>query len=480
MLRISSNPNAGRYIVLAIYAAFVFVGISRHEIWWDEAQWFLIARDAPSLGALFFQLHREGHPLLGYLLLRIITGLGGGVVAMQVFQGAVALGVGIVLSRFKMKTVFFAAILFGYYFVFEYAVIARPYALANLFLLLGVLELNRGRRDWQCGAWFGLACMTMIIPLILVVCMVPLLVRFGRGDGRSDRAAYLRFCGLVAIGVVIAVISARPVVEGNMKPIWSFTILPLSLAVTVLQQALYDAFCIGAAVRWPAGWHAMTMGVANGAEVLAFLAALVFAFRYSGRRGAAMFFIGTCALLYFFLTRYSGTPRQHGYIWVLWILSLLMNPQALTKIFADRGARIAMLLLLGLQIPRGALLLASDIAFPFSQSKNAAQWIAAQHPSPGKGGVRFASSYFDGQSANAYLDGVHFDLATSAPISYLPRRWNDLTFSCPDDDTPSDLLVLTNPLEGDCDGYQLERAFTGALVNRENYWIYRRIRASTP
>jgi len=47
-----------------VYAFLVALGISRHEIWRDEAQAWLIVRDVGSLGELFHVLRYEGHPAL--------------------------------------------------------------------------------------------------------------------------------------------------------------------------------------------------------------------------------------------------------------------------------------------------------------------------------------------------------------------------------------------------------------------------------
>ena len=54
--------------VAIIYAVFIMLGIVNHEPWRDEAQAWLIVRDA-GFTDLFSILRTEGHPPLWYLLI---------------------------------------------------------------------------------------------------------------------------------------------------------------------------------------------------------------------------------------------------------------------------------------------------------------------------------------------------------------------------------------------------------------------------
>ncbi|MBQ7782588.1 MAG: hypothetical protein IJ368_01325, partial [Oscillospiraceae bacterium] len=69
------SPTAYRltyviFIVLHIFTAFF------HEPWYDEAQAWLIARDASYYDILFDIPHYEGHPPLWHLILSIPAKLG--------------------------------------------------------------------------------------------------------------------------------------------------------------------------------------------------------------------------------------------------------------------------------------------------------------------------------------------------------------------------------------------------------------------
>ena len=51
-------------IVTIIFTVVVIIGLYFHETWYDEAQAYLIARDASLHDIMFYLTHYEGHPPL--------------------------------------------------------------------------------------------------------------------------------------------------------------------------------------------------------------------------------------------------------------------------------------------------------------------------------------------------------------------------------------------------------------------------------
>jgi hypothetical protein len=72
-----NNPlTSGSYLnllILAIFFVLSFIGTRHHEIWLDEAQHFLIARDSITLSELFHACRNEGHPLLWNIISELRT-----------------------------------------------------------------------------------------------------------------------------------------------------------------------------------------------------------------------------------------------------------------------------------------------------------------------------------------------------------------------------------------------------------------------
>jgi hypothetical protein len=67
---------------LALFVALGLVGILHHEMWRDEAEIWLIARDSGSLRELFRNMHTEGHPALWYLLVYTVSRLSSNPISM--------------------------------------------------------------------------------------------------------------------------------------------------------------------------------------------------------------------------------------------------------------------------------------------------------------------------------------------------------------------------------------------------------------
>lgn len=124
-------------ILTAVYFLTAALGMLRHEIWFDEAQAWLIGRDSDSLPGLFANLRYEGHPFLWHFCLFIISRFTTDPFWMQVFHLFVATASVFVFLRNAPFSWFFKVLfIFGYYMVFEYCLISRSYILGVFFLFL--------------------------------------------------------------------------------------------------------------------------------------------------------------------------------------------------------------------------------------------------------------------------------------------------------------------------------------------------------
>lgn len=125
------------YIAFLIYLIFNIILLLRHEPWRDEAQAWLLARDVKDFAALFRMMGYEGHPFLWHLLLWFPARLGlpfftVKIINLMIIAGAVA----IFLFRAPFKLSYKLPVVFGYYFFFEYGIVARSYSLGALLLLV--------------------------------------------------------------------------------------------------------------------------------------------------------------------------------------------------------------------------------------------------------------------------------------------------------------------------------------------------------
>jgi len=131
----------GDAAVLLSYVCVVLWTVRYHEKWADEAQAWLIARDLDLPAIWFHELRYEGSPGLWHTILWV---------AQHVFQaGYGAIGyIGLTFAIAGVTVLLFLApfprivrwpLAFTYFFVYQYAVIARPYTLMPLLAFVAAI-----------------------------------------------------------------------------------------------------------------------------------------------------------------------------------------------------------------------------------------------------------------------------------------------------------------------------------------------------
>jgi hypothetical protein len=119
------------WVVLVLYVAVVAFAAVVHEPWWDEAQAWLLARDASVSDLLTVYLSYEGHPPLWYLILSIPAKAGLPYGAMK-WTAILIATIGVALLLFRLKNVPLvvrALVPFSFFVAFQFTVVARSYVL---------------------------------------------------------------------------------------------------------------------------------------------------------------------------------------------------------------------------------------------------------------------------------------------------------------------------------------------------------------
>lgn len=129
------------FIVLSLFIGYY------HEPWADEAQSWLIARDA-SVSEIIFKIARyEGTPVLWQLILKLLITLGlqyKYFYLVSVFFSTI--GVWIIVYKLKIPNAFKILLPFSYFILYEYTVKARSYSLL-LPVLAGLAWVYENRRS---------------------------------------------------------------------------------------------------------------------------------------------------------------------------------------------------------------------------------------------------------------------------------------------------------------------------------------------
>src|SRR6266542_2162001 len=129
----TSLANRKLWSIFILYIFILSYTIAHHELWSDEIHSWNIAKASVSLFDLIHNTRYEGHPPIWYIILWSISKLTHDVTYIQMPQFIIAsLIVFIVLFFSPFPLVIRILIPFGYYFLFEYAVLSRNYAVGIL------------------------------------------------------------------------------------------------------------------------------------------------------------------------------------------------------------------------------------------------------------------------------------------------------------------------------------------------------------
>lgn len=141
-----TDRGRSRLLLLAAILYLVLIGVTtlHHEPWRDEADAWLAARDS-DIGGLFARAAHSGTPPLWYLMVRPLATSDLPYGSMLVLNTAIAgiAGLLVLFGARGVPTYLRIAFVFSYFPLYEYSVIARPYALMCLLAILAGLFHRR-------------------------------------------------------------------------------------------------------------------------------------------------------------------------------------------------------------------------------------------------------------------------------------------------------------------------------------------------
>lgn len=410
------KSTKGLAILIALgYCLLVGLVLSRHEMWRDEMEAWLIARDSESIRQLLGTLQNEGHPVLWYLLLTPLTRLSHAPEAMQVLHLGIATLTVYLVSRYaplsRLQLILFPL---GFYFLWQYAVVSRDYALGILLLVMFcVLYPNRYRLFPMVGLILMLAAHTHALVLILVTAIGIGLVVDVSGAITHDRSAFdsmhirgfvLGFV-LIALGVVTSLLhlipdshyvgptdSAARDLRSHALAIGTVSFVGLAVllfflcwlrdrlsfvlvwGLGIIGVVLYlDASALGAIVGAPGIKAFALIGLASH---------LLLLYQVRDRYSLLILYgFGLTGLLVFFSAIYSGGPHHHGMLFIMFFfgywLERMTRPAALSPVRDRQGQILDMIVILILmsQSLFGIRMAYQDLTTPYSNGKYVAQYI---------------------------------------------------------------------------------------------------------
>jgi len=369
---------------LALFAALMVYGSYHHQLIFDEAQAWIIARDSHGVINLFRNLHHEGHPALWYLLLYLPAHVSSKVGWMQGIHCILSVAMGwLIISDRRIPRAVRIMTIFSAYPLFFLGVFVRSYVLAAVLLITGIrCLLARAEFHWWGMLALALAINThfLAIPLAFGIFWWGYVVD---GDASIARARHLakdrRFWGSVSILLValgFCYLAVRPAPDVVPKP----GISPFAFLILGMGREIWRFFV-------PFSWLLPPM--ADRLWVCAALIAfgLVGVFALPTRRARSFMVIVTLAwTLVEWLTAHSPSFLHASFVFISYVIALLLvDAREWSEFRKAKPLREQVLhILLGFQVLVGFTWFTVDMRNLTSAGKLTAAWIAdsglAQRP----------------------------------------------------------------------------------------------------
>ena len=213
----------GIFLLISAFTA------AHHEMWRDEIQAWLLARDSSSLIDLFRNLKYEGHPGLWHICLMPLSRITISPVIMQVFHLLIAATTVYLFARYapfnNLQKFLFA---FGYFSLYEYGIVCRNYALGVLLICLFCTLFQHRYTTFQIGGtelsrYLLIGAVLFLLSHTSVHCLIITMVTGGvlfldhlftrksvLATGQIvERQIWIAF-GLIAFGIMTSVLQLSP------------------------------------------------------------------------------------------------------------------------------------------------------------------------------------------------------------------------------------------------------------------------------
>jgi len=324
-----------RNYAVGLTAIFLLIGTItalHHEMWRDEIQSWLIARDSTSLIDLYRNLKYEGHPGSWHLYLLILSRFTVSPWIMQVFHLLIATTTVYLFARYSPFTYVQKFLFsFGYFSLYEYAILCRNYAPGVLFICLFCVLYQRRyvKFIWVSMVLFLLAHTTVHALILAIVISLALLGEFFFNRKRilAEKAInkwhIIIGFSLIGVGLLTSIPQVIPPLDNDFA-LATYTSYDPNRFANVIKIITYAFFPVPEATLhfWGSRWLEQFPFYTKTQIVLSCFLMIWFSLILFRKPIVWLTFVfGTVGLLILFYTKYYGSIRHHGFIFLLFIMS---------------------------------------------------------------------------------------------------------------------------------------------------------------
>ena len=249
----SNNTNIWKIVVLLLYVVLLTIVSIYHEAWFDESQAWMISKESTIYELLFVIPHSEGHPPLWSLILYPLShsGISYEICMKSLMVVISTVNTALILWKSPFPSIVKAMLPFTYFFFYQYGVIARPYGLLIMAMLLTAMTYkDRNDKPWLHVISLIYLCLTSAYGIVIAgsIAIVWVLEIWNRqnvlewlkgfvNDKRFMPLLVLLICGLLLIYMIMpdkGVYTGTAYEENNffIRLIMCLVILPVETTCT--------------------------------------------------------------------------------------------------------------------------------------------------------------------------------------------------------------------------------------------------------
>ncbi len=468
-----------------IFFCLSLIGIFRHEIWLDEAQHFLLARDSNSISNLIYNCRMEGHPLLWNLLLFFITRFSQDPLYMQMLHILISCCTVYLIAGTELKIMEKCCIIFSFFIFYEYNIISRNYGLATLMMcIIGIGYNRKSIAMIPLGIALAILAQTHLYGLLFSLAFIVALLFYDRNYLFQNKSGLI-IAGLIyTLAFVIALISIIPpghytylFMAYDDSDLLSSARILKTLSVCLKGIFYFPDFAGGSSGLENSNYF-FEAGFSNwlltGISIIAILIPLLLFRRNKFALTLFLCYFIIYSFCNYFLPLVSGV-RYYGFFFVVFVICFLISRNTMRS-----GEKIAAGFIFTLQFFNGLFFYINDLQKEFSVSENATVYLETHYRDDVP--VLILDKTIR-PAISAYTKRNYFSIETGTQRSYclwqnilsddiLKLKIDSLLHSAPE------IIVLTGntiPDYLDAASLELKKEFTHSMLKHETvkFYLYR-------
>jgi len=412
------------WIVFVVYIIVAGFGMLHHELWGDEIHSWNIAKASGSFVDLISNTRYEGHPPLWYIILWTISKFTHDPEYIQLIHFVIACLLVFLILFFSPFPISIKTLIpFGYFFLFEYSVLSRNYAVGILFAFCICIIIHKsfiGKLWFYYGLLF-LQANTHLFALLLAASFHLYFLQSLKEQKRNNKRIFIHFvAGSLILLFSLYFIFPPPdssleinywLNRWNVKQLSSIVQSPLRAFVPIPAWWEYHFWNTQFLIEAGSKITILKWLIPLLSATLVFLAILLFR---KNRKSIFFFLFNLFLIILVSFIIPLANARHVGFIFIGFIVALWLyaNNQSIGK----NQTKIILLLLIA-QMIGGIFTVFKDINLPFSNGNKANELLKEIPPQ-----FKIVTDYWCLNTLSAFTDKSYYCVDLQKEISYL--LWN--------------------------------------------------------